>query len=175
MAIDKLQKQAIVSEVKGLFKTSKLTVIVNYQGLSVEQFQTLRAEANTNQITVKVIKNRLFKLAISKNLKSDLKDIENHLKGMLFYIFNSQDEIKGAQIVKKYNREFNYPLEFVCGLDANYQFITKQTLIELADMPSREELIAQVIMRLRSPINQIQTSLGNGLGQLLNNLKAHKS
>ena len=59
MAITRARKEAIVTEIKDLFQQSKLTVVADYQGLPVAQFQALRAELDKAGIAVKVVKNRL--------------------------------------------------------------------------------------------------------------------
>ena len=172
MAISRDRKQEIINEVQKLFKGSKLTIIANYEGLGVEQFQILRSEARQANVVVKVIKNRLFKLALGKDLSLNQ---DQDLNGMLVYIFSLDDEVKGAQIVKKCIKKFNYPLEFVGGIDNNYQLMDKASVTRLADLPSKDNLINQLIFTLKSPLNQVQSSLNNPFNQLLNNLKVHKN
>ena len=173
MAITKDRKQAIVEEVRQLLQDSKLTVITNYKGLNVDQFQTLRQEAKDNQVIVKVIKNRLFKLA-AKDCQLD-DNLTNQLQGMLVYVFSNEDEIKGAQIVRHFINKFNYPLEFICGIDDDYQLIDKEQVAALANMSSKPVLIAKLASSLNSPMSSLQANLQAGLPYLLNNLKVHKN
>ena len=172
MAISRDRKQEIITEVQKLFKDSKLTIIANYEGLGVEQFQALRSEARGANVVVKVIKNRLFKLALGKDL--NLNE-DQDLNGMLVYVFSLDDEVKGAQIVKKCIKQFNHPLEFVGGIDSNHQLMDKASVAKLADLPSKDSLINQLIFTLKSPLNQVQSGLNNPFNQLLNNLKVHKN
>ncbi len=58
MAITRAQKETIVSKIKELLKESKLTLIVNYKGVPVSQFQLLRAQMETAGIAIKVVKKQ---------------------------------------------------------------------------------------------------------------------
>lgn len=74
MALSRPQKEAVVAQLGDLLKNSKMTVFATYKGLSVNDMQDLRKAASENNTTVRVIKNRLFKLAASQN--SALKGVQ---------------------------------------------------------------------------------------------------
>ena len=67
MALKKEKKTEIVSELSTLFGTSKMTVVAKYRGLTVKAMQQLRKDAEENQTTVKVVKNRLVRKALENN------------------------------------------------------------------------------------------------------------
>ena len=172
MAITRPQKEVIISKVKDLLKESKLTLIVNYQGVPVSQFQLLREQMEKAGVAIKVVKNRLVRLALEdlKLLKEDLPD----LRGMLVYVFNPSDEVKGAQIIKSFVKSTGSPLEFVGAITETGQFMDKREVVKLAGLPSKPELIAAIISGLKSPMNRIGSVLGSGLTGLLANVKASK-
>ena len=172
MAITRAQKETIVSKIKELLKESKLTLIVNYKGVPVSQFQLLRAQMEEAGIAIKVVKNRLLRLALSdlKLLKDDLPT----LQGMLVYVFNPLDEVKGAQIIKSFIKNSNSPLEFVGAITETGQFMDKEEVVRLAGLASKPELIALTIDTLESPMNQIRSVLNSALTDLLLRVKASK-
>ena len=55
MAITRAQKETIIGRLKELFAGSKLTLVANYEGMSVAQFQTLRTRTDTAEVSVKVV------------------------------------------------------------------------------------------------------------------------
>ena len=82
MALTKEKKQQVVDEVASLLSESKLTVVAAYQGTTVKAMQQLRRDANDDQTSVKVVKNRLVIKAIEQN--ETLKDVDTSaLKGQL--------------------------------------------------------------------------------------------
>src|SRR4051812_9295064 len=96
MALSKEKKAEVVSEVAALLSGSKLTVIAEYTGTSVQSLQQLRRSSSDSGTIVRVIKNRLFKKALETSPK--FKDLDlNFLNGQLIYAFNSEDEVAPAQ------------------------------------------------------------------------------
>ncbi|OVE79067.1 50S ribosomal protein L10 [bacterium G20] len=90
MALTREKKEQIVAEIEALLAGSKLTVVAKYQGTPVKAMQQLRNNATEEGTTLHVVKNRLFKKALSAN--DNLKDIDtSQLHGQLLYAFNSGD------------------------------------------------------------------------------------
>jgi large subunit ribosomal protein L10 len=145
MALTKAKKHEVVLEVKDLLNTSKMTVVTKYQGTTVKDLQDLRRQGRDNGTKVKVVKNRLVKQALSESDK--LKDIDTSiLDGMLLYAFNAEDEVAPAQII--------------------------DSVKDLAALPSKDLLIAQVIATLASPLNEVLSGVSGGLHALLDGVSA---
>ncbi|MCY4010731.1 MAG: 50S ribosomal protein L10 [Candidatus Saccharibacteria bacterium] len=173
MAISRSQKETIIEEVKNLFRTSKLTVLVYYEGLTVSEFQNLRSQARKSEVTLKVIKNRLVKQALKQSAKTD-SVVADQLKGMLLYVFSSSDEIIGAQIIKNFAKTSKANLDFVGAISEAGNFLAKEQVAQLANLAPKPQLIAQTGAYLLSPLTQLQNILAGRLPQLLNNLKLNK-
>src|SRR5689334_11025376 len=143
MALTKDKKHEIVAEVADLLANSKMTVVAKYQGTTVKALQGLRREARGNGTQVKVVKNRLVIQALKAT--DSLKDVEvNALEGMLLYAFNSEDEVAPAQILADFAKA-NPTLEFVGAISAEGKFLDATDVKALATLPSKENLIAQVV------------------------------
>jgi large subunit ribosomal protein L10 len=170
MALSKSQKDEVVSEVSDLLKTSKMTVVAKYQGTTVKALQSLRREARANGTKVKVAKNRLVIKAVQSN--DTLKGIDtNELQGMLLYAFNADDEVAPAQILNTFAKT-NPTLEFVGAITGEGKFIGADDVKALAALPSKNELVAQVIATLLSPVNDVTNALSGNLHALLDGVEA---
>lgn len=165
MALTKLGKNDVVAEVSDLLKTSKMTVVAQYQGTTVKALQSLRKEARGNGTKVKVVKNRLVIKALQSN--TVLKDVEvSSLTGMLLYAFNAEDEVAPAQILNAFAKQ-NPTIAFVGAISAEGKFISADDVKALALLPSKDQLIGQVIAQLLSPVHDITNALSGNLHALL--------
>ena len=169
MALTKDKKHAVVTEVSELLSTSKMTVIVKYQGTTVKALQMLRRQARDNSTKAKVIKNRLVKQAIAKT--EGLKGIDTDaLEGMLLYAFNSEDEVAPAQILAQFAKT-NPTIEFVGAISAAGKFLSAEEVKALATLPSKDQLIAQVVATLSTPLNDVVSGLSGNLHGLLDGIQ----
>jgi large subunit ribosomal protein L10 len=170
MALSKDKKTQLVEEVSTLLSDSKMTVMAKYQGTSVKAMQDLRKSAKENGTKVKVVKNRLFKKALESN--DSLKDIDaSDLTGQLLYAFNAEDEVAPAQSLKAFAKS-NPQIEFVGAISAEGKFLSSDEVKALADLPGKNELIAQVIATLNSPVNDVMNGLSGNLHALLDGVSA---
>jgi large subunit ribosomal protein L10 len=170
MALTRQEKESTVTEVSDLLSTSKMTVVAKYQGTTVKAMQDLRRQARDNGTKVKVVKNRLVIQAL-KNTDS-LKDVDTSaLEGMLVYAFNSDDEVAPAQSIASFAKT-NPSLQFVGAITAEGKFISADDVTALATLPSKNELIAQVVATLLSPVNDVMSGLSGNLHALLDGVEA---
>lgn len=170
MALNKQQKDEVVSEVADLLSSSKMTVVARYQGTTVKALQGLRRDARGNGTKVKVVKNRLAIKAIQQN--DTLKNADtSELQGMLLYAFNADDEVAPAQILSQFAKA-NPTLEFVGAITGEGKFIGSDDVKALANLPSKNELIAQVVATLLSPVHDVTNALSGNLHALLDGVEA---
>ena len=168
MALNKSQKDDVVAEVSDLLSSAKMTVVAKYQGTTVKALQQLRRDARGNGAKVKVVKNRLVIKAMQQN--SSLKDTNiSDLQGMLLYAFNSEDEVAPAQALKAFAKA-NPTIEFVGAFSADGTYRDAAQVKTLADLPSKETLIGQVVETLLSPVNDVTNALSGNLHALLDGL-----
>lgn len=170
MAISRQKKEAVVGEVVDLLSSSKMSVFAAYQGLSVAEMQELRRAAREAGVTIKVVKNRLVRVALPQ--VGALKDVNaDDLKGQLLYAFNSDDEVAPAQALAAFAK--NHPaLELRGAVSAEGKLLGEAEVKALATMPSKNELIAQVLATLASPVNDVMSGLSGNLHALLDGVEA---
>jgi large subunit ribosomal protein L10 len=170
MALTKQEKDDVVKEVAALLASAKMTVVAKYQGTTVKAMQQLRRDARGNGTKVQVVKNRLVIKALQSN--NTLKDVDTSaLNGMLLFAFNSEDEVAPAKALADFAKA-NPTIEFVGAITPEGKFAPADEVKALASLPSREELIAQVIATLNSPVNDVMSGLSGNLHGLLDGIEA---
>lgn len=170
MALSKQQKQAVVDEVAELLSNSKMTVVAKYQGTTVKALQQLRRDGRANGTKVKVIKNRLVIQALKTNDR--LKGVDTDiLQGMLLYAFNGEDEVAAAQVLNAFAKQ-NPSLEFIGAISAEGEFVDAAGVKNLAGLPGKHQLIAEVVATLLSPVNDATGALSGNLHGLLDAVEA---
>lgn len=170
MALTKEKKEQVVGAVEELLARSKLTVIAKYRGTPVKSMQELRRNAADDGTKLHVIKNRLFKKALESN--SLLKDIETSgLTGQLLYAFNSEDEIAPARNLADFAKT-NPQIEFVAAVTADGQLLDAAAIKDLASLPTKNVLRAQLIGTISAPVSGFVNVLASNVRGILNVLNA---
>lgn len=170
MALSKDKKDAIVKEVTDLLDASKLTVISQYQGTPVKALQQLRHEGRDSGTVLKVVKNRLVIKALQS--RDATKDVDtSQINGMLLYAFNDQDEVAPAKTIAEFAKK-QQTLQFVGAISEEGRFLDAEEVKALATLPSKNELVAQVVATLLSPVNDITNGLSGNLHALLDGVEA---
>jgi len=170
MALTKDKKNEVVAEVADLLANSKMTVVAAYQGTPVKALQELRRKGRENGTNLKVVKNRLVIQAIKS--QANLKEVETAaLTGMLLYAFNNEDEVAPAKVLADFAKT-QPTLEFVGAISPEGKFLAADEVKALATLPTKPELIAQVIATLLSPVHDVTNGLSGNLHALLDGVEA---
>jgi large subunit ribosomal protein L10 len=173
VAITRDKKQALVAKMASALKESKLTVYAKYQGLSVADMEALRAMAREAGVTITIVKNRLVRVALSEVETYKAADT-SALEGQLLYAMSTDDEVAPAQVLDKFAK--THPeLLFVGGFSGEGLNISADDLKALAGLPSKNELIAQTIAQLLSPVHDVTNALSGNLHALLDGVEAAKA
>lgn len=170
MAISRDKKSALVSELTDLFADAKGTAVAKYQGISVADLQNLRKQARAADVTIKVVKNRLVRVAMGEN--KTYKDASTDaLVGQLLYAFSSSDEVMPAKVLDEFSK--THPeLELVAGYSGEGLTLSAADVKALAGLPSKNQLIAEVVAQLLSPVHDVTNALSGNLHALLDGVEA---
>ncbi len=169
MAISKAKKNELVAEVSDLLKDAKLTVFASYNGLTVGDLQQLRRQAREAGVTIKVVKNRLVRVAMSEN--DTYKNTDTSLlAGQLLYAVSNEDEVAPAKVLDAFAKA-NPALQFVGGFGMEGEAIDAAGVKALAGLPTKNELIGQVVNTLLSPVNDVTNALSGNLHALLDGIE----
>jgi len=170
MALSRDKKQSLVAEMGELFADTKGTAFAKYQGLSVADIQDLRRAAREAGVTIRVVKNRLVRVALSEN--KTYKDADTSaLAGQLLYAFSDSDEVMAAKVLDEFAK--THPaLELVGGFSAEGLAISTADITALASLPSKNQLVAEVVAQLLSPVHDVTNALSGNLHALLDGVSA---
>lgn len=157
-----LEKQKIVSNLTEKLSKAVCGIIIDYKGISVDQDTKLRAELRSNNIEYFVIKNRLLKLALSN---VGLSDLDYSLNGSTSIAISYDDPIAPAKVINKYSKDldtiFNIKAGFIDGKTTDLKSIEA-----LANLPSKEHLIAMALSGLNAPISGLVNLLNANIRSL---------
>lgn len=173
MAISRDKKNALVSELTDLLTASKLTAFAAYQGLTVADVQDLRRTARESGVTIKVVKNRLVRVAMQG--VDTYKDTDTSaLVGQLLYATSDSDEVAPAKVLDEFAK--THPaLQLIGGFSAEGLALSTDDIKALAGLPSKEQLIAEVVATLLSPVHDVTNALSGNLHALLDGVEAKAS
>ena len=171
MAISKDKKNELVADLTELLTNAKTTVYAKYQGLTVAELQELRKAAREAGVKIKVVKNRLVRVAMGQI--AVYKDTDTTgLTGQLLYAISDSDEVAPAKVLANFAKDHN-ALDLLGGFSDLGNALSADEVKSLAAMPSKNELIAQVVAQLLSPVTDSISGLTGGLSGIISGLEAH--
>ena len=141
------QKQAVVADLVEKLKNSPAGVVVNYQGITVEDDTAMRKALREAGVKYMVMKNSLTGRACEEVGYGELKQ---YLEGLTAIAISESDPIAPAKILKEYAEKvesFKILAGYVDGA-----VVDEKTVIALADIPSKETLIAKFLGSIKSPL-----------------------
>lgn len=140
-------KSQKVDEIKEKISKAESIVLVDYRGLNVAELTELRSKYREVGVEYKVYKNTMMRFAFSD---SGYEEFNEHLKGPNAIAFGYEDPIQAAKITSEFAKD-NEKLEIKVGI-VDGKIIGLDAIKELASLPSREELIGQVLGGFNSPL-----------------------
>jgi large subunit ribosomal protein L10 len=165
------QKAEQVDVLTEKLKKAKVAVLTDYRGLKVSQIQDLRGKLRGGDVEYRVVKNTLARRAAEA---AGFPALKEELKGPVAIAFGYDDLGLPARLINEWVRATRLKLEVVGGLVEGRVFSSDQVK-QLADLPSREVLIAQLMGTLQSPVAQLVGIMQTPLQQLLGTLEAYKT
>ena len=167
------QKAEQVEEIKSKIQSAQSVVLVNYAGLTVAQDTALRKAMREAGVTYTVYKNRLAKRAFNE---LGYTDFDEALNGPTAIALSDKDPAAPAKILLAKIKELS-KMEVKCGL-LEGSYIDVAGVEQLADLPSKEVLLATLLGALQAPITGLAGSLNQivaGLAIALNKVAEQKA
>src|SRR6266436_9660303 len=161
------EKASIVSDISEKLKRSPFMLVADYQRMKVDNFGELRTRLAPVRAEVHVVKNNFLKRAM---VDSGLPDVGDKLVGQTAVVTGEKDVAPVAKILKTFAREFKIAalkIGFV-----NRAVLSTAEIETLADLPSREVLLAQLLGLLLSPATKLVRLLNEPASALARLLKA---
>lgn len=165
------EKVSIVSDLAAKLTRSPFVLVTDYQRMKVDQFGDLRNRLAPAGAEVRVVKNSFLRRAMTD---SGLPDVADKLSGQTAIVMGDKDVAPVAKILKTFAAEFKVAALKIGVIDKS--ILSAQEIEALADLPSREVLLAQLLGLLMSPATKLVRLLNEPAASLarLLNAKAQK-
>ena len=148
------KKQQIVADLAEQLKNSPAGVVVNYQGITVEDDTKMRKALREAGVSYSVQKNSMTGRACDE---VGLGDMKQYLTGMTAIAIGTSDAVAPAKVLKEYAEKIE-SFEILAGyLDG--AVVDKATVMQLADIPSKEVLLAKFLGSIKSPLYNLAYAL----------------
>jgi len=151
--MNKEQKKIYISKMETQFQNNEAVLVTHYQGLTMTQLDSLRAEMREHGIKFQITKNRITKLAIEK---TKCKDLSNLFTGATAVAF-SDDAIISARILSKFSKE-NENLKLLGGIMGD-ELLDQAGVQNVANLPTLDEARAKIVGNLVTPASKFVSIL----------------
>jgi large subunit ribosomal protein L10 len=155
-------KKAIVAEFAEVAKTATAVVAASYAGLTVAQVTALRKSARNENVYLRVVRNTLARRAFEG---TQFACMDPALVGPLLLAFSKDDPGSAARLIKEFSKKFN-KLE-VKALSIDGALLPATDLNRLANLPTRNEAIAQLMSVMIAPITQLVRTIAEPHSRLV--------
>jgi len=156
------EKKGIVKELSDKVKSAKSIVLADYRGLTVEQDTALRSALRKAGVDYKVVKNTLTRFAMKQN---GYESIDSYLNGPTAMAISDTDPVAPAKVLSEFAKKYD-KLELKAGI-VEGRVIDVNGIKALADLPSREVLIARVLGGFNAPLSGFVNVLNGNIRGLV--------
>ncbi len=156
------EKEQFVEEIAEKFNKAKGIYFTDYLGLDVEQINELRSQFFNQSVEYKVVKNRLTKISAKE---AGYEDADDLLSGPTAIAFANDDPVAPAKIITEFRKENEQLALKGCYFEG--QKIGLDRISEIAKLPSREELLQQLLSGLQSPMRNFASTLAAPMQNLM--------
>jgi len=170
MALTKAQKQKIIADLKDKIAKQKAMVLIGITGLKVKDISDLRKKLKTEEGNLKVVKKTLIEKAFKEN---NLEFDKNKYKEEIALVFGFKDEILPAKTVYQFGLA-NEKLKILGGF-LEGKFKEAEEIIALAQLPTKEGLLAKLVGSIASPISGLINVLQGNIKGLITVLARAKT
>jgi large subunit ribosomal protein L10 len=166
------EKKQIVQELKQKLENSTLVICTDFRGLNVSQITELRQQLRVPGVEYRVLKNTMFRFALQE---AGYEDIAQQITGPNAVIFSQNDPVGPAKTIfdfAKTNKELEVKIGILEG-----QLLAPEGIKNLAQLPPRDVLLAQVVGTMQAPITAFVRVLNanlTGLVRALDGIREQK-
>ena len=148
------QKKQVVAELVETLKSAQAGVLVDYRGITVEEDTRLRTKLREAGVEYKVVKNTLTRFAANE---VGFQDLDEQLNGPTALAISTTDAVAPAKVISDFAKEVE-ALQIKAGF-VDGKVISLDEVMQLANTPSREVLIAKIMGSLNAPISKLVRTL----------------
>lgn len=161
------EKTAAIEQLKETFEGAAAIFLADFTGLNVEKMTALRRKCREAGVEFSIVKNTL---AIKATQGTALSDLQPHFKGPTALATSTEDPTAPARVLMDFHKEHKRPevkLGFVDG-----QIISAEQVKALANLPTRDQLISQVMQLALAPAQSFVYALNDSITKLVRTVDA---
>jgi large subunit ribosomal protein L10 len=166
--LNKQNKQQVVTEVHEKLAKAKAVFLADFRGMTVEKATTLRNDLRLAEVEYKVVKNTLLVIA---SADTDAAALVSHFTGPTAVAITYTDPVAAAKVLAKYAKEQQAAFRLKAGLLSG-KMISVADIQALAELPSREVLIAKMLGSMNAPATNFVGVLAAVPGSFVRTLDA---
>ncbi len=160
------QKEQIVQEMTEKFGNATSIFLVDFTGMDVNTTTELRKNLREAKVEYRVLKNTLAKLSFQN---AGIEGMDEFLTGVNGYMISYDDPTLPAKVLKQ-KKEFKEKLRMKAALFEG-RIVGPDQVEALANLPSRDELLSQLVSMLQQPMTKLAATLNAAMSNLVNVLK----
>ena len=146
------EKKAVVAALEEKLKSAASGVLVDYKGITVAEDTELREELRKNVVDYGVVKNTLVRFALDD---AGLNELDEVLHGTTALAVSADDPIAPMRVINKYSKKFNGEKFIIKAGFMDGKVLPINDIMALADLPSKEVLLAQMMGTMLAPITKL--------------------
>ena len=167
MALKLEQKRNIVAELHQEASKALAAVLADYRGMTVSEMTELRAEARRRGLYLRVIRNTLAQRAMAG---TKFECLDGEFKGPTLLAFSRQEPGAAARLLKDSVQQ--YDALKIKALSVDGQLLDASQIDRVANLPTREEALAQLLAIMLAPAAKLARTLNQVPGKLARTLAA---
>ncbi|HLD16777.1 MAG TPA: 50S ribosomal protein L10 [Coxiellaceae bacterium] len=161
MALTLDAKKAIVEELTAVVSRSTSVLAAEYRGLTVSQMTELRASARNANVAMRVVKNTLARRLLKD---TEYACLANALTGPLVLLFSQDAPGAAARCVQDFKKKTEIEVRAIA---LGGQLLGPERLKSVAELPSRNEAIASLMMVMQGPATKLVRTLAETYAQMV--------
>jgi large subunit ribosomal protein L10 len=169
--LNKESKEQVVAEMHDKLKEAKAVFLADFRGMNVEKATQLRSELRKADVEYKVVKNTLLELA---SRETDKAVLNAHYTGPTAVALTSSDPVAAAKVLSKFAKEQQATFKLKAGVLSG-KMLTVPDIQALAELPSREVLLAKLLGTIQAPTSNFVGVLAAVPGSFVRVLNAIKT
>jgi large subunit ribosomal protein L10 len=153
--MDRTKKESFVSDLRDRLNKAPVVYLTDFTGLDVKAITSLRRSLRDSGAEYVVVKNRLAKLAFEG---TELPDISGDLVGPTGVVLGYDDVVAPAKALTDFAKQHDKKPAFKLGILEN-EVLQPEQIDRIANLPSREQLYAQLAGALEAPMAMLASAL----------------
>ena len=171
--MNRTEKEQVVQQLGQRLQETTAAFLADYRGINVEQATNLRRELTQAGVEYRVVKNNLLKLAAQG---TPAEGLQAYCQGPTAIALSGDDPVAPAKILNRYAKDIE-AFELKAGVLSG-KMMTAADITALADLPSREELLAKALSSMNAPVTNFvgtMAAIPRSLVQVLNAIGQNKA